>query len=203
MSEYTLEIVEGPDAGRQIPLSAEPLEIGRDSDLGLELGSDDLVSRRHARVTPTTGGVVVEDLGSRNGTFVNGDEIHSPAYLAPGSQLLIGVTLLELRTAAAAAGSTAVRPIPSNLTALRPVPSSRPAAPAPPPPAPAPAPSGPRLAAAERKPTYVPDDLIPQARLGSGLDPYLDIHTKSKARAAPLAIFVLVAIVVIIFLAVR
>jgi Inner membrane component of T3SS, cytoplasmic domain len=207
MSEYTLEIVEGPEAGRQVPLSAsEPLEIGREPGVGFELTNDDLVSRRHARLTPTTGGVIVEDLESRNGTFVNGDEIQTPAYLAPGSQLLIGVTVFELRTAAQAAGATAVRPIPSNLTALRPLPTPQAAvsppraAPAAPP---APAPSGPRLAAPARTPDYVPDDLVPRGRLGSQLDPLLDIHTKSKARAAPLAIIVLVAIVVIIFLAVR
>ena len=51
------------------------------------------------RITPVEDGARVEDLDSRNGTFVDGDEIYSPAHLGLEGQLLVGVTLLELRTA--------------------------------------------------------------------------------------------------------
>jgi ABC transport system ATP-binding/permease protein len=69
VSELSLEIVEGAEAGRRVALSS-PLTVGRGEDADLVL-ADVLVSRRHARVTPSDTGAVVEDLGSRNGTFVN------------------------------------------------------------------------------------------------------------------------------------
>jgi len=195
MPDYVLEIVEGPEAGRQIPLPDQPFEIGRDGT-GVELKGDELVSRAHVRVTPTGEGATVEDLDSRNGTFVNGDEIHSPAYLAPGGQLLVGVTLLELRRGDELRSSgTAVRPLPSRLTSFRPLASAEPSV--------TPVRQVPSLAKPAAKPDYVPDDLVIEKHLGSDLDKYLDTHTKSKARAAPIALFVLVALVVMIFLALR
>lgn len=192
MSEYVFEIIEGPDAGRQIPLAQQPIEIGREAREGVEIANDHLISRHHARLTPTASGVVVEDLGSSNGTFVDGDEIHSPAVLTPGAKLTIGVTVLELRTAAEAAGGTVIRPVPVALTALRPIPT--------PPPQDV-VPTG-GLAAEERPPDYVSAELA-GARGDSPLNPLLDSHTKRMARTAPLAIFVIVTLVVLIALALR
>jgi pSer/pThr/pTyr-binding forkhead associated (FHA) protein len=174
---YVLEIVEGPGTGRQIPLEG-PLELGRESSAGFPLDEDELVSRRHARVTPSEDGAVVEDLGSTNGTFVRNDEVHGRAHLRVGEELLVGVTVLELRPREAASG---VHAVPTGLSE------------APPP-----------LARPESEPDYV----TPVGAPGRGggeeeLFPLLDVHTKGKARAAPLAVFVLVAIVVIIFLALR
>src|SRR2546423_15327236 len=97
VGELSLEIVEGPNAGRQVDLDA-PLVIGRESDADLVL-EDSQVSRHHAQVSPGDGYATVEDLGSANGTFVNQAELHAPARLDPGDELLIGVTVLELRTA--------------------------------------------------------------------------------------------------------
>ena len=108
MPEYVLEIVEGPEAGRRISLD-QPLELGRDPAAGGPLLQDELVSRRHVRITPVEDGARIEDLDSRNGTFVDGDQIYDPAHLAVGGQLLVGVTLLELRPAEEAAGLTSVR----------------------------------------------------------------------------------------------
>jgi hypothetical protein len=162
-----------------VVVESEPVELGREDDAGVQLAQDELVSRRHARITPTADGVLVEDLGSRNGTFVNGDEIHGPAQLAPGGQLLVGVTVFELR-AGPGAPETAVRPVPGALTGVRPAP----------------------LAVEQRRPDYVPDD-VATGRREVPLNPLLDVHTKSQARHAPLALFVLVAVVVIIALALR
>jgi hypothetical protein len=70
--------------------------------LGREHGSADLViddpgvSRRHARVVTDAGTVIVEDLGSSNGTFVNGRRISAPVELAAGDELQIGATVLGL-----------------------------------------------------------------------------------------------------------
>ena len=110
MSDLLLEIIEGPGAGRQEPLVG-PLEVGRDPSVGMAL-EDDLVSGHHVRISPVEGGALVEDLGSLNGTFVNGEEIHAPTRASPGDQLLVGATVLELR---ASVKPTAVRPPPPPL----------------------------------------------------------------------------------------
>ncbi|MEP6909822.1 MAG: FHA domain-containing protein [Actinomycetota bacterium] len=193
--EYVLEIVEGPEAGRRISLDGA-LELGRDPGSNGALLQDELISRRHARVTPVEDGARVEDLESRNGTFVDGDQIFDPAHLAPGGQLLVGVTLFELRPAAeAAAGMTSVRPIPASLTQFRALPtqdlgmtSVR---------------TVPTLAKEESQPDYVPEDVFESSGNTGALLPLLDTHTKGKARGAPIGLFVLVALAVILYLALR
>lgn len=195
MPLYTLEIVEGPEAGRQIPINGS-LVVGRDPRAGVVLAQDDLISRRHVRLTPTEDGVIVEDLGSANGTFVDGEEIHGQERLSPGGQLLLGVTVHQLRTAEEIASrGTAVRPIPKALSGLRPLPAAEPTATA--------VREVPTFAVPDWTPDYVPDDLAREKPLGAGLYPLLDVHTKSKARAAPVALLVLAAIVVILYLALR
>jgi hypothetical protein len=176
----TLEIVEGPGAGRQLPLE-RPIVIGRGADVELTL-EDGQVSRHHAKVSPAAdGSAVVEDLGSANGTFVNHNELHGVARLDPGDELLVGVTVLELRSGAqVAAQPSAIRPVP------------------------------PGLAAAPRKPDYVNPDVIkaesgPAAPSGEAEDllKYLDVRTRRRAQLAPVALFVLVALALIIYFAVR
>ena len=170
-----LEIVEGPEAGRQIELQGAVV-LGRDHSADVVL-EDGQISRRHARVTPSAAGIVVEDLESTNGTFVNHDEVHSPVELAPGDELLVGVTVMQLRSPEQVrAQASAVRAVP------------------------------PGLATPERRPAYVADeDPAQAARAGQGagipeLDRLVDSRVKSKATLAPLALFVLVALIVVIYL---
>src|SRR5512133_4317641 len=112
--QLLFEIVEGPDAGRQIELTG-PLVLGRDSSADVVL-DDGQISRRHARVTPSGAGIVVEDLESTNGTFVNHDEVHAPVALAPGDELLVGVTVMQLRSPEQVrAQASAVRAVPPGL----------------------------------------------------------------------------------------
>jgi pSer/pThr/pTyr-binding forkhead associated (FHA) protein len=94
MARLLLEIVEGPGAGRQVALTG-PVVVGRDAEADVVL-DDARVSRRHARIRPQEGRAVVEDLESRNGTFVNREEIHAPVSAAPGDDVLVGTTVLEL-----------------------------------------------------------------------------------------------------------
>lgn len=83
-----LVFVEGAELlGVTLPLEAEVL-LGRDAGCALRLPAED-VSRRHARVAPADGGHVVEDLGSTNGTFVNGEAV-SARRLASGDRIRIG-----------------------------------------------------------------------------------------------------------------
>jgi pSer/pThr/pTyr-binding forkhead associated (FHA) protein len=174
MSDLTIEVVEGPDAGRQVSLRG-PLVIGRGGDADLVL-SDSQVSRRHARVSPSGSSAVVEDLGSSNGTFVNHAELHTPARLDPGDDLLAGVTVMQLRTAREVASQpSAVRPVPPGLADAEP-----PGDHTPPP-------------VAARGATPGPPEL-------TGL---LDVYTKTRAKTAPVAILALVALALILYLATR
>jgi serine/threonine protein kinase len=73
----------------------ETLEIGRNSDLGLVL-VEEMVSRLHARLTVSQEGVVIENLSSTNGTFVNGFQVRDKAALEENDRVLIGTSIMQL-----------------------------------------------------------------------------------------------------------
>ncbi|HEX4107056.1 MAG TPA: FHA domain-containing protein [Solirubrobacteraceae bacterium] len=172
-----LEILEGPEAGRRIVLD-RVLVLGREADADVRL-DDGLVSRRHARLTPEGAHVLVEDLNSSNGTFINGQELRGSIRISGGDELLVGATLLHLHPPSADPSASALRPVP------------------------------PALAVPERSPDFVrrvrdeaPPDSAPV--LGSPeLARLRDARVRAQARLAPLALFSLVALVVVIYLAVR
>jgi len=109
--EFMLEIVEGPEAGRRIPL-AGPLELGRDPTVGAPLLQDELISARHVRVTPLADGARVEDLGSRNGTFVNGGRIIGERALHTGHEIVLGRLRLLFRGPGRGAETAAIAQAP-------------------------------------------------------------------------------------------
>lgn len=76
----------GPNPGMVFDLTKEITTFGRDVANDIVLG-DPEVSRQHARLTRTPGGFVLEDLGSTNGSFVNGERLSSPRVLNPGDLL--------------------------------------------------------------------------------------------------------------------
>lgn len=86
-----LRVVSGPAAGRTVEVEEEVV-IGReDTDLDI----DDLeLSRRHAVVRRFANRLQVEDLGSTNGTFVDGNRIAEPTLLGGGAEIKIGTTVL-------------------------------------------------------------------------------------------------------------
>jgi hypothetical protein len=91
-------VQEKPFAGKEHPLEDE-LTFGRtDGDVLLP---DPQVSRRHATVRLEEGHPVIEDLGSTNGTFVNGEQISAPRELEVGDQVRIGAVALRLKPAPA------------------------------------------------------------------------------------------------------
>jgi predicted component of type VI protein secretion system len=101
----TLVFVEGPLAGRRVEVEGE-LVLGReDASLTIE---DEEISRRHAVIRPSGGGIEIEDLGSTNGTYVNGARIGSTTRLAGGDTIRIGRTVLQLESRAAATVAAAV-----------------------------------------------------------------------------------------------
>ena len=88
-AEFYLVAIEGRHTGRWIQLGAAPVTAGRDPQLEIVLPDSD-VSRRHMFATVVDGGVVIEDLGSTNGTFVDGRRIDRRAALPTGSVLRVG-----------------------------------------------------------------------------------------------------------------
>lgn len=79
----------GPNPGMVFDLTKEITTLGRDVANDIVLG-DPEVSRQHSRITRTPGGYVVEDMGSTNGTFVNGERLAAPRVLREGD--LIGLS---------------------------------------------------------------------------------------------------------------
>lgn len=87
VSGPVLVAVSGPLTGQRFPVNGT-IEAGRES-VGIPLGFDQQASRRHAAFTAGPGGVQVQDLGSTNGTLVNGQRAQS-AVLRPGDTVTIG-----------------------------------------------------------------------------------------------------------------
>jgi pSer/pThr/pTyr-binding forkhead associated (FHA) protein len=115
-----LVVTEGPLAGRRIDLDGE-LVIGRE-DAGLTIEDEEL-SRRHAILRTLAEGVEIEDLGSRNGTFVNGQRIQGPTRLAASDSLKLGrsVFAIELSRSAETVASPVQAPMPPAAPAAAPV----------------------------------------------------------------------------------
>ena len=93
---FALKFISGKYQGGEFPLKAEKqIVIGRSSELDMVL-VEDMVSRKHARiVVNATGQITIEDLGSTNGTFVNGEKVKQAA-LKEGDRILIGTSILKL-----------------------------------------------------------------------------------------------------------
>lgn len=81
-------------ATRDVALDGRSVMIGRAADAEVTL-ADPLASRRHARLSPRAGRLVLSDLGSMNGTRVNGESVRE-TVVSPGDQIEIGATLLEI-----------------------------------------------------------------------------------------------------------
>ena len=111
MQGHTLRATEGPAAGSVIPTDA-PVVIGRNAAGPGGLAGDPELSGQHARIYEHAGRLVVEDLGSTNGTFVNDERVTEPRYLAAGDRVRVGKTMLTLEAAAPSAPASAPPPAP-------------------------------------------------------------------------------------------
>jgi hypothetical protein len=86
---FQLVMQKGPNPGKIYELAQEEVTIGRDISNRIVI-NDPEVSRRHARLTLQVGGYVIEDLGSTNGTFVDGQRLMGPHLLRPGQTVMLG-----------------------------------------------------------------------------------------------------------------
>ncbi len=92
---FALKFISGKYQGGEFPLKADKqIVIGRSSELDMVL-VEDMVSRKHAKIMISQGNITIEDLGSTNGTFVNGEKVKQ-ARLKEGDRILIGTSILKL-----------------------------------------------------------------------------------------------------------
>jgi hypothetical protein len=83
------------EAGAAFPVEDE-VTLGRGGGCTVPLAFDTFVSQVHARAFDRDGTLWVEDLGSRNGTFVNGEQVHEAVRVGKGARLQVGETVLEV-----------------------------------------------------------------------------------------------------------
>lgn len=92
---FALRFISGKYQGGEFPLVGnKELVIGRSSELDMVL-AEDMVSRKHAKITTTGGQCVIQDLGSTNGTFVNGEKVKKHR-LKEGDRILIGTSIIKV-----------------------------------------------------------------------------------------------------------
>jgi Domain of unknown function (DUF4388)/FHA domain len=92
---WALRFISGKYQGGEFPLRPHrEIIIGRSSDLDMVL-VEDMVSRKHAKITTDDHVVTIQDLGSTNGTFVNGEKVRK-AELKDGDRILIGTSIIKM-----------------------------------------------------------------------------------------------------------
>jgi pSer/pThr/pTyr-binding forkhead associated (FHA) protein len=93
--QLILRFVSGRDEGIDCPLCGERLVLGSDDRCDVVL-SEDMVSKRHASLRIDGEELTLEDLGSTNGTFVNGEKIREPTRVRHGDRILLGTSIIKI-----------------------------------------------------------------------------------------------------------
>ncbi len=143
-AQYQFVMRAGPTIGKVYPLEASEVSIGRESTNTITI-NDVEVSRKHARMELRGNAYVIQDLGSTNGTFVNGQRVTGPQVLNPGDSISLGEGIVLSYESAFDPNATMMSanvarstpaPIPEPAPAAAPVPVPAPIQTPPPEPAP-------------------------------------------------------------------
>lgn len=156
VAQFQFVIRSGPNTGTIYPLDASEIIIGRDASNVIAI-NDAEVSRKHAKLNLQNSGYVIQDLGSTNGTFINGQRITGSQELKPGDTVTLGENIVLVFEAAFDPNATMVSSsqVPKTVAPVR-----KPA----PAPAPTPAPaSPPSTAPVEVFPGQVPTSPTPKS----------------------------------------
>jgi predicted component of type VI protein secretion system len=160
MAQFRFVMRSGPVVGKVFPLEAQEISIGRETTNMIVI-NDVQISRRHARMELRGPTYVIQDLGSTNGTFVNGIRISGMQVLTPGDAVTFGEGIVLTYESTTDLNATLLSSMPPQTVVQRPAPAPTPApTPAAPPtfrPPPAPVysgkvPSGPMPPAASPAP---------------------------------------------------
>lgn len=93
--QFALRFISGKYQGGEFPLRKNrEIIIGRSSDLDMVL-VEDMVSRRHAKISTTDSEIFISDMGSTNGTFVNGEKV-SRSRIQEGDRILVGTSIIKM-----------------------------------------------------------------------------------------------------------
>lgn len=93
--QFALRFISGKYQGGEFPLRMNrEIIIGRSSDLDMVL-VEDMVSRRHAKISTNENEVFIQDMGSTNGTFVNGEKV-TRSQLQEGDRILVGTSIIKM-----------------------------------------------------------------------------------------------------------
>jgi predicted component of type VI protein secretion system len=198
MAQFRFVMRSGPTVGKVYPLEAAEISIGRDSSNMVAI-NDAEVSRRHARMELRGSAYMIQDLGSTNGTFVNGTRISGMQVLNPGDTVAFGEGIVLLFDVAEDANATVLSAKAPPTAVQRPAPAPAPApmpAPAPipapvRPPAPAPAPVRPPAPAAVPTPAY-------SGQVPAGPVPMPPAAAPKKKRKFPVWLIIVIILLVII-----
>ncbi|MBC8506694.1 MAG: FHA domain-containing protein [Anaerolineales bacterium] len=115
---FELVMTTGPTPEKKFTLSKQEVIIGRDANADIVINIAE-VSRRHTRMRLEPSGYVVEDLGSTNGTFVNGQRLTGPHMLRPGERIQLGEAVtMSYQVAAFDMNATVVTPASGQETVI-------------------------------------------------------------------------------------
>jgi len=121
-----LTVRQGPVPGKIFELAKDMMTIGRDVNNDLVI-NDSEISRNHSRLTAQSGGYLIEDLASTNGTFVNGQRLIGPKLLNAGDVVGLGETIVLEYGYVADSGATVIASMPMPMAPR--VPADPPTAP--------------------------------------------------------------------------
>lgn len=126
--QFQLVMHSGPNPGTEFPLKDPEIVIGREKTCNLVI-NDVEISRKHARLIWQASNYVIEDLGSTNGTFINGNRLSSPFILQGGEIITLGEkTVLNFESNTdpdATRLSASQRPVRKEKVEVKPVPNAQ------------------------------------------------------------------------------